>query len=171
MKYTLLFMGMLMVLNGCVHEEIADSPKPPPELITIARETGFTLTPVNQSEKNFLHTVIPGNEERVLRSVTILRENDRIAAVFWYHDENVAAHMQTLTMRLFDHFSSGMHTLVDEVIQKEGYAPIDILAFTDPVLSEERFVFAVIHHQLYEFHVNEENEGWVQGLLLEIAKI
>jgi hypothetical protein len=159
-----------LMLISCSSSEEASVSDASSDLPNIAEQTGFTLSSVSTKEREFLHTLLPENRSNSIQSVVLLRDEDRTAAAYWYEHAETKKHMEVLTERMFDLFSSRMMNLVDEVIERDGYHPIDVLAFTDPVLSDERFVFALIGNTLYEFHVREENEGWVQGLLLELAK-
>ena len=167
-----------LILISCSSSEVLDKSSDVSSLPRIAQETEFTLSPVSAKEREFLHTLLPSNRSNSIQSIVLLRDDgstgspepDRVAAAYWYEHAETKRHMEVLTERMFDLFSSRMTDLVDEVIERDGYHPIDVLAFTDPVLSDERFVFALIGDTLYEFHVREENEGWVQGLLLELAK-
>ena len=165
-RHALLFSTLFCV--GCSFggsEQQEEQRTSNPELPTVAKHTGFSLTTVPSRELHFLQSYHDHVESTVL-----LRDEDRVAAVFWYQSDEVAGDMNQLTEELFSRFSPRMHGLVDEVIQREGFAPIDILSFTDPVFSNEQFVFVRIRNSLYEFHVSEEKEGWVQGLLLELAR-
>jgi hypothetical protein len=160
--------GIALFLASCISTEKTGVPHQD-HLISIAEETGFTPVPVPGGEKNFLHDFLPRGQ--TLRSTTLLREGDRIAAVFWFKDPLADFHLNSLRKMLYDRFSRGMHSFIDEEIQpEEGAAAIDVFAFTDSVMSSERFLFARIGKTLYEFHVAEEKEQWVQGILLEIAR-
>lgn len=141
-----------------------------PDLMEVAKSAGFTLAQVRKSEQSYFERLLPSDKNHLIRSIVILRDHDRIAASYWYQNPKVIQHMEAITEYFFYQFSKEMTDLVDEAVIKEGYAEIDVLAFTDPTLLEERIVFARIRNQLYEFHVTEEKEGWVQGLLLELAR-
>ena len=133
----------------------------------VAQKKGYAFQPVSRKEKSILKAV----SSNQLRSVVLMRDDDRVAAAFWFSDPDTEGSMDTLTAYVFDLFSEDVQRLIDKPIHREGFALIDLLAFTDPALSEERMVFAKIRDSLYEFHVAEENEGWVQELLLEIARL
>lgn len=173
MAFLLLLYTLLL---GCSQRE-DPFPKDIPEgssldIVAAAREAGFTLHRISPSEQSVLRILLPEERQQFIRSAVLQRDGDRTAAIFWYRNPEVEQHMQILTEYLFDQFSSEMTNLIDEAVKRrEGFDRIDVLAFTDPMLSEERFVFAQIRDQLYEFHVSEEKEEWVQGLLLEIARI
>ena len=140
------------------------------DLFTIARETGFDFLPVSRSEQSFLQRILPEGRKHILRSMVFLRGGERIAAVYYYRSPDVPAHLHALKAWVYELFSRAMTRLVDETLAREGLVPVAILAFTDPALSEERFLFAQIHDSLYEFHFPEAQEGVVHGLLLELAR-
>jgi len=169
----LFMVGSLLVsalstgMTGCTSENVQTSDRSTNEdLMVVAQTKGYAFRPVSRKEGSILHAV----SSRQLRSVVLMRDDDRVAAAFWFSDPDAKGLMDMLTAYTFDLLSKDVQRLTDEPIHRNGFAPIDLLAFTDPALSEERMVFAKIRDSLYEFHVSEEKEGWVQGLLLEIAR-
>ena len=156
---------------------------------TIAQETGFEVLPMPAGERSFLREILPPERQNILHALVLLHGGDRIAGVTFYHSPNTEQHMSAVREAAFRQFSDTMVRLIDETVEREGIAPIAVLAFTDPAfalgqaqgtLSEatgpsrmggpERILFARIRDGLYEFHYPEEQEGWVQGVLFELAK-
>lgn len=167
MKQIYLILPGILLLASCGTPN--EAPQHTPDLVTIAQNTGFMLSQVPAGENNFLDSVIP--EENIMNSLVLMRDSDRIAAAFWFTDHNADEHMNRLTEYLFARFSKNMSDLVDEeLFPEEGAAMIDVFAFKDPAMSNERFLFARIGSTLYEFHVAEGKERWVQGILLELSR-
>jgi hypothetical protein len=137
--------------------------------ISLSERKGFTNLPVSHTETSFLNYVLPP-ERGAIASTVLLRNGDRVSAVYWYASPDASAILQRITEKSFDAFSPLMSNLVDEVIEKDGLVPIDVLAFTDPKIGEERYIFAVIGNTIYEFHVAQGAEPIVQGLLVAIAE-
>lgn len=140
------------------------------DLMTIARKAGFDFLPVSGSEQSFLATLLPKERKHLLRSVVLLTGGERLAAAHWYRSVSQASHLEAVKSSMYGLFSKDMRRLVDDTVTQEGFAPIEVLAFTDPALGEERFLFAHIRDHLYEFHFHEKNEGLVQGILQELAR-
>src|SRR3989344_5489484 len=165
----LLLGALSLSLFACKAPKI-EQPAAERDLLIIAESTGFELVPESALERSFLEFILPDGEKEVLRSVVLLREGDRVSSAYFVRSPSSPQYFLTLKERAFDLFSSQMSGLIDERVTREGYLPMDILAFTDPVLGEDRFLFALIGDTLYEFHVAPEKENVVQGLLLEVAR-
>jgi hypothetical protein len=163
----LLFLSILIV--GCTNA-LPPKQKEIPDLLAVSKANGFELLPESSGEKSFLEFLVNEEEKTALRSVILLHESERVAAVYFLKSGDSPSKFLFLKEQAFDLFSSRMTNLVDDRIEREGYLPMDILAFTDPVLGESRFFFALVHDTLYEFHVAEGKENTLQGLLLEIAR-
>lgn len=167
---TLLLILALATTSACGTNE----PENPPEvrdILEIAKSTGFELLPESEDERSFLELLLPEEEKAALRTVVLLRDGDRVAALYFVHSSHAEQRFFTLKEQTFDLFSSQMTNLIDETITREGYRSLDVFAFTDPVLSEARFLFALIGDSLYEFHVATEKESLVQGLILEVGRV
>ena len=165
-----LLLGVLCVSLGACATPKTQQPAAERDLLIIAESTGFELVPESALERSFLEFILPPEEKDILRSVVLLREGDRVTSAYFVRSFSSPQHFLTLKERTFDLFSSQMSGLIDERVTREGYLPMDIFSFTDPVLGEDRFLFALIGETLYEFHVAPEKENVVQGLLLEVAR-
>jgi hypothetical protein len=166
--------AFILIAGGCAGEVTNEVPSRNPDLISIARENGFTVSPVSRNEKSYLKRVIP--ESSILRSIVILKKEsdlgsdiDRVASAYWFRSTHADILMKTLTSQMFDLLSANVENLIDEDLHREGYATIDMLAFNDPALSEERIIFVQIRDELYEFHTLVDKEELVMGLVLEVA--
>ena len=165
-----------LTLAGCT----PPVPEQKSGLALIAEQTGFTVLPMPAGERSLLREILPPERQNILHALVLLRGGDRIASVTFYHAPNTEQHMGIVREAAFRRFSEKMARLIDETVRREGIAPIAVLAFTDPAFAEasaggpafgsERVLFARIRDGLYEFHYPEEQEGWVQGLLVEIAR-
>jgi hypothetical protein len=159
------------LLVGCTQAD--PEPQPAAEkgnLPFIAQNRGFQLLPGAKKEQNFLDIVVRSRGGGSVQSTVLMRDNDRIAAAFWIEVPDARSIMQEITERSFIAFSKEMTNLVDEVLEIDGHLPIDVLAFTDPKMGEERFLFAHIGEAVYEFHIAEGEEDLIQGLLLELSE-
>ncbi len=169
-KYFPLILVLALVFTSACESTEPKQPREVRDILSTAQSTGFELLPESEAEQSFLQFLLPQNEQTTLRSVTLLRDGDRVAALYFVNSPNAEDFYLTLKEGLFDLFSSQMTNLVDEKIEREGYESFDVLAFTDPVLGEDRFLFALLGDSLYEFHVATEKEPLVQGLILEVAR-
>lgn len=140
------------------------------DLMTIAREAGFDFLPVSGREQSFLAKVLPESHKHILRSIVLLQGEERVAAIYWYRSSSSDSHLHTVKSWMYELFSGEMTNLVDETLTREELAPITVLAFTDPSMSEERFLFAKIRDHLYEFHFQQQREPLIHGLLQELAR-
>ncbi|MEK7137553.1 MAG: hypothetical protein AAB853_04705 [Patescibacteria group bacterium] len=83
---------------------------------------------------------------------------------------NAAEQFRRLKEHIYEISSAHFSDVTDETMRRPGFRTVEYFAFTDPSLLDERYLFARIENALYEFHVPAGEEGWVQGLLLELAR-
>ena len=163
------FLLIALAFTSACETAEPEQPRAVKDILEIAKSTGFELLPVSATEQSFLQFLFPG-EQTALRSAVLLRDDERVAALYFLHSPNAKNFSFTLKERAFDLFSSQMTNLINERIERAGYASFDVFAFTDPVLGEDRFLFVLLGNVLYEFHVKAEMETVVQGLILEVAR-
>ena len=170
-KYLPFFLLMTLVFTSACASAELEKPQEGRDILAIAQSTGLELLPVSATEQSFLQLVLPAEERAALRSAVLLRDGERVAALYFIQSPNAEKFSFAIKERAFDLFSSQMTNLIDERVAREGYQAFDVFAFMDPVLGEDRFLFARIGESLYEFHVAAEKESVVQGLILEVARV
>ncbi len=154
MKRTFPILIACILLLSCTGEEKID--KPPKDLVTISVIGGYTHAKIHPEEQSLLAQLLPKNEDGALRSLVLLKNSDRVAAVWWKERESAEKFFEELTEKLFPLLSKNAKGIVDTVIHSETNTPAELLAFTDSSLHSERIFFARIGNTLYEFHGNDE---------------
>lgn len=153
------------LLSSCA--EKSDIDEAPKDLVNASIIEGYTHAKIHPGEQSLLAHLLPKNENGALRSLILLKDSDRAAAVWWEERENAEKFFEELTEALFPFLSEGAKGVVDTVIHSEENTPIELIAFTDAFIHSERIYFARIGNTLYEFHGNDE-EG-ILALLMELS--
>lgn len=153
-----------ILLSSCAEKSgMNEAPK---DLVNTSVIEGYTHAKVHPEEQSLLAYLLPKNENGALRSLVLLKDSDRVAAVWWEERENAEKIFEELTEKLFPLLSADAKGIVDTVIRPESDAPIVLLAFTDPAIHSERIFFARIGSALYEFHGDDE-----EGILNLLKKL
>ena len=164
MKRTFPILIACVFLLSCAEgERVGKSPK---DLVNTSIIEGYTHAKIYPEEQSLLAQLLTKNENGALRSLVLLRNEDRVAAVWWEERENAEKLFEQLAEKLFPLLSKNAKNIVDTVIHSEADTPIELLAFTDAALHSERIFFARIGNTLYEFHGNDE-----EGILNLLKKL
>lgn len=91
-----------------------------------------------------------------MQSVVLLKNQDRIAAVFWTQTNNAQALMNSVKKWAFESMSNRTHSVV---------STDDRLEFIDPSVSEEVFVILRKDNTVFEVHVSSTLSDRVTQLL------
>ena len=154
------------VLFSCTED--AGIREAPSDLVNTSIIEGYTHAKVHPEERSLLAELLANNEDGALRSLVLLKDSDRVAAVWWEERKNAEQLFEELTEKIYPHLSKDAKGIVDTVIHSETDTPIELLAFTDFALHSERIYFARIGNTLYEFHGNDE--GGILSLLFSLAR-
>lgn len=157
------------ILFGCQMSSNMTSISDQKDVLKIAEEMGYESATVSDLEISFMTKLLPRTSSNALRSVVLMDEGDRLAAVWWEEGNGAASRFHKLKKQLYRIISSDAREIVDENIAQEGYEEIDLLAFTDPNLFEGRLVFARVGERVLEFHVGVDKEELIINILWEIA--
>lgn len=156
---------ILLLLTACGEKELAVQTGSA-RLEKVVTEVGFSFVTPAREESSFLQMV----GQSKLSRTTLMKAEDRLASAFWMESTSPEEVMNALTQKAFHAFSSSMENLVDDTLVMDGYEEMDVLAFSDPVLSSERIMIVQIGNTLYEFHYPPAQEPIIQGLLLKLAE-
>ena len=165
MKRAFLILITCVLFSCAGEEEIRDVPG---DLVNASIIEGYTHAKIHPEEQSLLARFLTKNEDGALRSLVLLKDSDRVAAVWWEERKNAEQLFEELTEKIYPHLSKDAKGIVDTVIHSETDTPIELLAFTDFALHSERIYFARIGNTLYEFHGNDE--GGILSLLFSLAR-
>jgi len=140
------------------------------DVLKVAEELGYEFATVSNQEISFLMKLLPQTDSHTVRSVVLMSEGDRLAAVWWEEGNESESRFRQLKKNLYRILSSDACEIVDENISQEGYEEIDLLVFTDPKLFEGRLVFARVGSRMLEFHVSESDESAIIEMIWGIAE-
>jgi MFS-type transporter involved in bile tolerance (Atg22 family) len=79
-RVSLFFIACFLLLSCTEGERIDGSPK---DLVNISIIEGYTHAKISSGERSLLAHLLPKNEEGALRSLILLKGDDRMAAVWW----------------------------------------------------------------------------------------
>lgn len=115
-------------------------------------------------ERSLTEQIIPGDVATVQAKV-LVKDGDRIGLIAWTDSPQVKIYFLALKEALHSTFSPQMRDLVDEVQEREGKPPRNLLTFLDPAINEERVVFIRVRERLYEFHIADEKDDIIFDLI------
>jgi len=112
--------------------------------------------------------VLPPEDRRALQGFALLREGDRQGAVYWVRTGGASQAWQQLKPMLHPSLSPLSEGIRDETLGGSSRT-IEIFAFTDRELSDERFLFTRRGPLLLEAHLAlgtaEEIERFIEELM------
>lgn len=159
----------LCILLGCAVSDVSTDVSDRNDALKTAERMGYEFSTVSNLEVSFMMKLLSQTESHPVRSVVLMDEDDRLAAMWWEEGDGSASRFRQLKKKLYRIISSSASGIVDENIAQEGYDEIDLLAFTDPNLFEGRLVFARVGERLFEFHVGVDRESEVIEVIWGIA--
>ncbi len=105
-----------------------------------------------------------------VRTMTLLKDDDRAAFMAWIDTPDVKTIFALLKQTLAQSFSGQVQELIDETVRPPNGIPRDVLAFIDPTIGEERFVFIRVKTRLYEFHVPAGKDEMIADLIEQLSQ-
>lgn len=169
-KRLILVLLLIVILCGCQLSGDPGGAGGQRDVLKVAEEMGYKSATVSNLEVSFMMKLLSQTESHPVRSVVLMSEDDRLAAMWWEEGNGSASRFRQLKKQLYRVISPDAREIVDENIAQEGYEEIDLLAFTDPNLFEGRLVFARVGERLFEFHVGVERESEVIEVIWGTAK-
>jgi len=118
----------------------------------------------SKRERSLIEQVIPSDIASI-ESKVLVQDGDRVGLIAWTESPEVKIYFLALKEALHSTFSPQMKDLVDEVQEREGRPPRNLLTFLDPTINSERVVFIRIRERLYEFHISEEKDDIIYDLI------
>ncbi len=119
------------------------------------------------TELSLIHLM---NDSPAVKTVVLLRNNDRALLFSWIESDEVKDLFSNLKRALQEQFSGQLKDLIDETRTSASGSPIDTLSFIDPAISKEKIVFLRIRNRLYEIHIAKNGEDVLDMLTEELAK-
>ena len=131
----------------------------------VAKQSGIDVEQVlnnhgfvteKSADQSFIAQV--ATRDAILKSLTILKDNDRAGSVTWIESSQVKSSFIALKEALLAAFSPLVSDLHDETDESPDGPTQNILSFTDPSLSTEHLMFVRVRERLYEFHIAQGKE-------------
>lgn len=129
---------------------------------------GESVTTQNSDSKSLLERIVP--KEVPIATRVLLKNNDRIGLLSYIESPDVRPYFMALKEALRASFSPALKDLSDITEAPPGHSVRNVLSFTDPSISEEKLIFIRVRERLYEFHVAQGKDAFIQALIEKLTE-